>query len=120
MSFKSLGQVDYSQHAPIRPNTHPAAGTYQTTTITLHSCLYALISMCNPLTILYVCFAVGETSSRSGYVLVALVVPAHLVFMNLISLAKNGTPITNVGFITLFCMAALLQVKIHCVAKRLQ
>ncbi|XP_040064639.3 solute carrier family 41 member 1 [Ixodes scapularis] len=53
---------------------------------------------------------VGETSSRSGYVLVALVVPGHLVFMNLVSLAKNGTLITNVVFITLFCMAALFQV----------
>ncbi|XP_040075181.1 solute carrier family 41 member 1 [Ixodes scapularis] len=52
----------------------------------------------------------GEANPRSGYVLVALVVPGHLVFMNLVSLAKNGTPITNVVFITLFCVAALLQV----------
>ncbi|CAN7937619.1 unnamed protein product [Ixodes hexagonus] len=49
-------------------------------------------------------------SGRSGYLLLALVVPGHLVFMNLVSLAKSGGPITNVGFIALFCLAALIQV----------
>ncbi|XP_040066192.1 solute carrier family 41 member 1 [Ixodes scapularis] len=49
-------------------------------------------------------------SSRRGFILAALVVPGHLVFMNLVSLAKSGTPTTNVGFIVLFCTAGLVQV----------
>ncbi|KAM7306937.1 solute carrier family 41 member 1 [Ixodes scapularis] len=57
--------------------------------------------------------AILGASSRRGFILAALVVPGHLVFMNLVSLAKSGTPTTNVGFIVLFCTAGLVQVSLN-------
>lgn len=52
----------------------------------------------------------ADKSLSSACVLLSLVVPGHLVFMTLISLAKNGAVQLSLGFVLLYNLAALIQV----------
>ncbi|XP_077489098.1 solute carrier family 41 member 1-like isoform X2 [Amblyomma americanum] len=60
----------------------------------------------------------AEAHERGSWLLVALVVPGHLIFMTLISLLKNGSVKLSALFVLFYNVAAILQVAVLLLATR--
>uniref|UniRef100_A0A665UUM1 Solute carrier family 41 member n=1 Tax=Echeneis naucrates TaxID=173247 RepID=A0A665UUM1_ECHNA len=76
-------------------------------------------SCCNPC---YAFFGSGDANQRSAKILLLLIIPGQLIFLNTIHLIKGGhtwpSPLLTVAFLSVFSLLCIADCMVHCLWRR--